>query len=123
MRARIMLVVVTLLVLLTACGGDDSKGDATDTTAKPATAATPSGGTITIKSFAFTPSPLTAKTGDSIKVTNEDGTNHSVTADDGSFDTDPFDSGTKTISLTKAGTIAYHCKIHSSMKGVIQVSS
>lgn len=121
MRVRLMLIVVTFLALLTACGGSDSKSDSTDTTAKPA--ATASGATITIKGFAFSPTPLSAKVGDTITVKNDDSTNHSVTADNGAFDTEPFDSGTKTISVTTAGTVAYHCKIHSSMKGVIQVAS
>lgn len=81
-----------------------------------------SGGTITIKTFKFSGCPLQAKAGDSITVTNADGTDHSVTADDGSFDTDAFSSGSKTIKVSKAGTFTFHCKIHNFMTGEIIAS-
>ena len=55
-------------------------------------------------------------------VANEDGTNHSMTADDGSFDTTIFSSGSKPITFTKAGEIKVHCEIHNFMTGVIQVT-
>jgi len=89
------------------------------TTAAGATPTTTAGATagtaITIKSFAFQPAELKAKVGDTVTVTNDDGTNHSVTAVDGSFDTDPFSTGSKTFTLTKAGRFEYKCKIHSFM--------
>jgi plastocyanin len=119
MRARNVLVAVAVAGLLGACGGGDSKDDSSQSTAKPAA----SGPSITIKDFKFSPTPASAKVGDTVTISNEDGTNHSVTADDGSFDTTPFSSGSKTITVAKAGTVAYHCVIHSSMKGVIQVAS
>ena len=78
--------------------------------------------TITIKRLAFSPTAMTAKVGDTITVTNEDGTDHSVTADDGSFDTKPFSSGSRTFVAAKAGTFEYHCAIHSSMHGELQIS-
>jgi plastocyanin len=78
--------------------------------------------TVTIKSLKFSPDPLTAKVGDTVTVSNEDGFAHTFTADDNSFDTGSFASGSKTVKLTKAGTIAYHCNIHSSMHGTLQVS-
>jgi plastocyanin len=90
------------------------------TSAKPATPS--GGGAIAIMNFMFTPNPLQAKVGDAITVTNKDGTNHTATADDRSFDTQPFSSGSKTIHLTKAGTVNFHCDIHNFMHGVIQVS-
>jgi plastocyanin len=122
MRARLLLIIALAFPLLAACGSDSDSDSATDTTAASTTssAAATMGG-ITIKDFKFSPNPLTAKAGDTITVTNEDGTNHSVTADDNSFDTDRFSTGSKTIKVEKAGTIAYHCKVHDSMKGVIQV--
>ena len=77
---------------------------------------------ITIQSFSFTPNPSSAKVGDTITVTNKDNTPHTFSADDGSFSVGPWSSGSKTVKLTKAGTIAYHCNIHSSMHGTLQVS-
>jgi plastocyanin len=52
-------------------------------------------------------------------VTNSDSTNHSMTANDGSFDTGVFSSGSKTIQLPKAGTFMFHCRIHSFMTGTV----
>jgi len=92
---------------------------ATSTTAPAAT----NTNSITIKGFTFKPTPAHAKVGDTITVTNSDGTDHSLTADDGSFDTGKFSSGSKTITLTKAGTFSFHCQVHNYMTGSIQVSS
>jgi plastocyanin len=63
-----------------------------------------------------------AKVGDTVRVTNNDGVAHSVTADDGSFDTGLFSDGTRTIHLTKAGTFTYKCTLHPNMTGTIQVN-
>ncbi|MDQ1397395.1 MAG: hypothetical protein QOG64_2654 [Acidimicrobiaceae bacterium] len=101
---------------VSACGGGSSS--------KASGSASGGAGTaITIKSFKFDPSPLKAKVGDTITVTNSDNTDHTATADDGSFDTGKFASGPKTITLAKAGTVAYHCNVHDYMKGTIEVSA
>jgi plastocyanin len=71
----------------------------------------------------FSPTPLPAKVGDTITVTNKDGINHTFTADDNSFDTGAFSSGSKMVKVANAGTIAYHCNIHTFMHGTIQVAS
>jgi plastocyanin len=131
MRIRTLISVLAVLVLvaLGACG-DDSKDSSSTTEASPTagastTDAPPTGSamSLTIKDFKFSPNPLQAKVGDKVTVTNNDNTEHSVTADDGSFDTDKFASGSKTISLSTPGAINFHCKVHSNMKGVIQVAS
>jgi plastocyanin len=79
---------------------------------------------VTIQNFSFSPNPLSAEVGDTVTVTNKDGAAHTFTADDASFDTGALSRGhSKTVKLTKARTIAYHCKIHSSMQGTLQVSA
>jgi plastocyanin len=80
---------------------------------------------ITIKDFAYSPDPLNAKVGDTITVTNDDGTAHTLTADDNSVTTAELGGGESgTVTLKKAGTLAYHCDIHgTSMKGSIEVSA
>ena len=48
---------------------------------------------------------------------------HTVTADDGSFDTGKIDPGASaTITVDTAGTFAYHCNFHPSMKATITVT-
>lgn len=78
---------------------------------------------VTIKDFTFAPSPLRVKAGTTVTVANDDGTAHTFTADDGAFDTGRIDGGAHTtITIGTAGTYAYHCKIHSSMTGVIDAT-
>ena len=87
------------------------------------TAGTGASGAITIKDFKFNPTPLNAKVGDTITVTNQDGTDHELKANDGgAFDAGRFSNGSKTFTVTKAGTFAYHCDVHDYMTGVIQVA-
>ncbi len=71
----------------------------------------------------FQRSPAHVKAGTTITVTNDDSTNHSLTATDGSFDTGVYSSGSKTITIAKAGTYSIHCRIHNFMTGTIIVSS
>jgi plastocyanin len=53
--------------------------------------------------------------------TNNDSIGHTVTADDGSFNS-PVDPGkTFSFTFTKAGTYTYHCSIHPTMKATIVV--
>lgn len=80
-------------------------------------------GTVRIAGFAFNPATRGAKVGDSVTWTNKDGTTHTVTADDGAFDAGNLASG-KSFSFTfdRAGTFAYHCKIHQSMTGKVTVT-
>jgi len=129
MLRRTTVITASLLVLLVVAGCSDSKpGESSASTdsaalassayAKSAALAT----TVTIKKRAFSPNAITAKVGDTITFTNEDNTDHSATANDGSFDTKTFSSGSKTFKVTKPGPIGYHCVIHSSMQGEILVS-
>jgi plastocyanin len=105
---------VTLVLTLGGCGGS-SDGEAT--ASSTATAAS-----ITIKNFAFSPERGTFGVG-AIKVVNGDGSPHTVTADDGSFDTKTLEAGADgSVTLSKAGTYAYHCSIHDYMKGTVVVS-
>jgi len=101
---------------------------ATATKAPQATAAatsTPSTSeqtAVTIKDFEFTPSAITIKVGDTVTWTNNGPSIHTVTADDGSFDSGDL-SGGKTFSHTfqTAGTFAYHCSLHPFMKATVTV--
>jgi len=79
--------------------------------------------TIQIKDFAYSPTPLVAKVGDTITVKNVDSTAHTLTADDSSVDTGNLAAGaTTTIKVAKSGQLTYYCRIHNYMKGVVQVS-
>ncbi len=77
----------------------------------------------TIQNFAFSPNPIQAKVGDVIGFTNKDSASHTATLDSGSCSTDSIANGaTMSLTFTKPGTYPFHCSIHSTMKGTIQVS-
>ena len=96
-----------------------SAGALTGSAATAATAA-PS---VTIKDFAFKPTPLKAKAGVKIKIANRDDTTHTFTADKGAFDTGDISPGkTASVTVKKPGTYKYHCEIHDFMKGTVKAS-
>src|SRR5512141_2644162 len=68
---------------------------------------------VTVSNYNFSPSSITVKTGTTVTWTNNDGVTHSITADDGSFDTGLIGAGkSESITFAKAGTFTYHCKVH-----------
>jgi plastocyanin len=78
---------------------------------------------VSIVDFAFNPTSASVKAGTSVTWTNTGSTAHTVTADDGSFDSGNVSGGaTFTQAFATAGTFTYHCKIHSSMKATIVVT-
>lgn len=92
-------------------------------TAAGATTPSAKSSTVTIKNFSFSPKTLKVKAGATVKVKNSDGTTHTFTANKGAFDTGEIDGGSSaTVKVKKAGTYAYHCNIHSSMKGTIKAA-
>jgi plastocyanin len=80
-------------------------------------------GTVTIKSFKFSPAPLKVKAGTKVTVKNADSATHTFTANKGAFDTGDIESGSSaSVTIKKPGTYAYHCRIHDFMKGTIKAS-
>ena len=78
--------------------------------------------TVVIQGFTFLPQNATINVGESVTWLNNDPLNHTATSDTGAFDTGAIAaSGNKTISFAVAGSFAYHCSIHPSMKGTITV--
>jgi plastocyanin len=118
-----------LALAFAACGSSTDTGGGGTGGSTPADT-TPAAVTISVQSDPtnvgkFTPTPATAKVGDTVKWTfDDDSSQHTVTSDDGSS----FDSGTHgkgesfTHKFDKAGTFAYHCSLHANMKGTITVS-
>ena len=78
---------------------------------------------ISTQNFAFSPSTLTIKQGDTVKWTNKDSSSHTITSDSGTELSSPNfgRDGIYSHTFNTAGTFAYHCAIHSNMKGTIIV--
>ena len=129
MKGRVLLFTGAAALMLLAACGDDS-GSSSNTTSAPAasgggaaTTAT-SGSDIVAKDIAYNPTELTVKVGGTVTFKNEDGFAHTFTADNGEFDSGNVDGGASfTFTPDKAGTIAFHCKIHSNMKGTLTVEA
>ena len=78
---------------------------------------------VNIQGFAFQPATVTISVGDMVTWTQKDaGTQHTVTADDGSFTSQALPvQGTYQHTFSQAGTVKYHCNIHPSMMGSVVV--
>jgi Cupredoxin-like domain len=65
-----------------------------------------------------------AEVGQSVRWTNQDGAAHTVTADDGAFDSGSLAGGKSfSFAFDRVGTYAYHCNIHPGMKGTVTVAA
>ncbi|MCB1381829.1 MAG: cupredoxin family copper-binding protein [Notoacmeibacter sp.] len=83
--------------------------------ALPAAAANHS---VSIKGMKFSPASLTVAAGDTITFSNGDAMPH--TASGPAFDTGNIAPGSsKKVTVPAAGTHAYKCKLHPSMKGSV----
>ena len=90
--------------------------------ATPVTSAAPAGGALTIQDFSFAPATLSVAVGTTVTWTNQGPSSHTVTADDGSFDSGTVHSGsTFSQTFATAGTFSYHCNIHPDMMASVTV--
>jgi plastocyanin len=79
---------------------------------------------VSISGFEYDPSSITIEVGDTVTWTNSDGTDHTVTADDASFDSGTVaDGATFAWTFASAGTVTYHCAIHPTMTGTVDVQA
>src|SRR5438270_10035643 len=86
----------------------------------PQTSATTAGAQVIMKAVKSQPAELTVKPGTTVEFKNEDIFAHTVTADDGSFDSGLIQPGSSwKMTVQKAGTLAYHCTPHPNMKATL----
>lgn len=136
------------LVLLGACGSNDSTAPAeptptsapaptpttapaepatttttTTTTAAPATTE-PAGeepaATINISGLSFG-APVTVSAGDTVEVVNRDSVPHTWTSDDDLFDVSLSEGGRTTFTFEEPGEYTFFCAIHPGMAGSVTV--
>ncbi len=89
----------------------------------PAAGAQSSQQTVSIQDFFFSPAQITVQPGTKVTWVNRGNAPHTVTADDGSFDSETLRPGQSfSHTFQNPGTVAYHCEIHPSMKGSVTVS-
>ncbi len=87
-----------------------------------AAASAPRTYTITIADMAFGAAPAALRVGDTIEWVNADIFTHTATARDGSFDVTLPPKAHARIVLKRAGRIAFYCRYHPGMVGVLTVA-
>ena len=74
---------------------------------------------VVMDEFAFNPSRVTIQKGTTVVWLNQEVEDHTVTADDGSFDSGDLSRGAIfSLPLNEAGTISYYCIYHGDQGGV-----
>jgi plastocyanin len=78
--------------------------------------------TVTMRQIALDRGEVRIRVGESVAWVNRDPLVHTVTADDGSWDSGPMVEGARwTRTFDRPGRYAYHCTPHPQMRGVIIV--
>ncbi len=78
---------------------------------------------VAIVNYTFEPMELTIKVGTTVTWENKDAVPHTVTADNGAFDSGRMNQGDKfSFTFNEPGTYTYICDIHPYMKGTITVT-
>jgi plastocyanin len=106
------LVMVLLVTFVASCEKDDENMPKDDSP------------TIYMKGSVFSNTNLVIKAGTTVNWQNDDSMIHTVTADDGSFDSGQLAPGgvySRTFNTT--GTFAYTCTLHPGMVGVVVVNA
>lgn len=120
-RALSVIGASVLLLALAACGGNSTDNPVTPT---PATADV----TIIIAgmngSQSYSPNPGSMRAGQTVAWRNNDSVPHTATANGGGFNTGNIAAGATSspITITTAGRLDYHCTIHPSMVGTLNVT-
>src|SRR6266508_4182387 len=80
---------------------------------------------VSIDDLAFSPATVVVQAGDTVTWTNQQtDVPHTVTADGGSFDSGTLNTGdTFQYTFDTAGTFPYHCAIHPTMHGTVEVEA
>lgn len=115
----------TSAVILAAVGLTGCSSGNTSTPSSP-TPVTPADVTITIVgmngALSFSPNPGTIKIGQTVAWRNADNTTHTATSDTGTFNVSVSPGATSSpIVMSTAGSFNYHCTIHPTMIGTLNV--
>jgi plastocyanin len=124
---RILVALCAVLALalgIAACGGSSGGGGSASTPASTSSSSSSGGVQIKMQNIQFSPKDTTVKVGDKVTWTNDDNTDHNVTAQSGAdFKSKDFgNGGTFEFTADKAGTIKYVCTIHPGMTATLTVT-
>ena len=112
MRKSIYLAALALVLIVVMAPGATAQGMTTTTTQ------------VSIQDFFFSPANVSVPAGTTVTWVNEGNVPHTVTSDDGQFDSGVLMPGDSyTVMFKGQGTITYHCMIHPSMTGSVTVGT
>ena len=105
------------------CGGGGGGGG----TAGSPTGPTASGATVTasiigaVGAAAYSPNPISARTGDTVVFRNNDTQLHRIVLDNGAADLGDIAPGatSRSLAITSGAELRFHCTLHASMVGTI----
>ena len=122
-RGAVPTILLSGIVVASSCVSDRSTSSVStdDCITPPSAAGLP---VVFIKRFTYVPSQLHVQAGDRVAWVNceRDGTPHTATADDASFDSGLLNPDEVYIrSFPSAGTVPYHCGLHPFMKAAVVV--
>jgi len=113
MKILLSIIVLGSIVILAACS---TTGNAPSSAGSPDVQ-------VKIINFSYDPANLSVASGTTVTWTNEDSVPHTVTSDDGVWDSGAIaPGGTFTYTFEQAGTFAYHCTIHPNMEASVEVT-
>ena len=132
MRAKTLIILVSLLIVIIAISGctqnqqinsnkkESSLVTDTQTINQPQIEGTYN---IEISNFAFNPSEIKIKKGETVVWINRDSAPHTVTSDSGNEINSPQLSNEQVYShlFSNTGTFNYYCSVHPSMKATVIV--
>jgi plastocyanin len=129
---------LTAAMLLNACGGYSSSPTTPYPSAQPSPtpsptptpASTPSANAVVVEilgengNMSFNPAAASLQVGQQVRWHNADRTVHTATQDGGGFDTGFLAPGATSASITLSapGSLRYHCAVHPSMLGALNVT-
>lgn len=77
--------------------------------------------TIKIENHEYSPSEVTVKQGEVIKIVNNDKDEHTLTADSGEFDIEIKPGNQEELYAPKVGEYTFYCRYHENMRGMMKV--
>jgi plastocyanin len=106
-------------------GSDESGSDGSGTTETDAGSGdlVPGSAAITIVDLTFEPTTITVASGSTtVVITNADSVDHTFTLDDDSVDAAVAAGQNVTVTIEPSASVGFHCEIHPSMTGTLQVA-
>ncbi|MGE5458232.1 MAG: plastocyanin/azurin family copper-binding protein [Methanococcaceae archaeon] len=121
-KSRVLISTAFLLAVLSILNSCSKSTDYNTPSPGPGTKGGPGTNEVWIQGMAFSPATITITAGTTIKWTNKDGVEHTVTSDTGLFDSGSMATGgTYSQQFNTPGTFPYHCAVHPGMKATVVV--